>query len=66
MFDSGESYWPSEAEFELAVKRSGTYRANELVKEYLTDLSEDDQRVLYERLKEKFDRGAPAAPGSGR
>ena len=60
MFDSGKSYWQSEEEFELAVKRSETYRANELVKEYLMDLSEDDQRVLHERLKEKFD--APARP----
>lgn len=66
MFDAGKAYWPSEAEFERAVKRSETYRANELVKEYLTDLSEDDQRVLHERLKEKFDRGASSAPGSGR
>jgi len=54
MFDSGKSYWQSEEEFELAVKRSETYRANALVQEYLQDLSEDDQRVLYERLKEKF------------
>jgi hypothetical protein len=62
MFDSGKSYWQGEAEFEAAVKRAETYRANELVKEYLTDLSEDDQRVLHERLKEKFDRGAAPAP----
>lgn len=62
MFDSGKSYWQSEAEFEAAVKRSATYRANELVKEYLTDLSEDDQRVLHERLKEKFGNGAPPKP----
>jgi hypothetical protein len=54
MFDSGKAYWQSEEEFELAVKRSETYRANELVKEYLTDLSEDDQRLLHERLHEKF------------
>jgi len=59
MFDSGQSYWPSEAEFEAAVKRSETFRANELVKEYLSDLSEDDQRVLYERLKEKLAPGVP-------
>jgi hypothetical protein len=60
MFDSGKSYWQSEEEFELAVKRSETYRANELVKEYLTDLSEDDQKLLHDRLHEKFD--APARP----
>lgn len=59
MFDSGQAYWKSEEEFEAAVKRAETYRANELVKEYLTDLSEDDQRVLHKRLKEKFDSGAP-------
>lgn len=58
MFDAGESYWQSEAEFELAVKRSETYRANELVKEYLMDLSDDDQKLLHDRLHDKF---APAA-----
>ena len=60
LFDSGKSYWRSEEEFELAVKRSETYRANELVKEYLTDLSEDDQKLLHDRLHEKFD--APPRP----
>lgn len=54
MFDSGKAYWQSEAEFELAVKRSETYRANELVKEYLSDLSEEDQKLLHDRLHEKF------------
>jgi hypothetical protein len=62
MFDSGQAYWPSEAEFASSVKRAEAYRANELVKEYLTDLSEDDQHVLLERLKEKFESGAPPAP----
>lgn len=62
MFDSGQAYWKSEEAFEAAVRRAETYRANELVKEYLTDLSEDDQRVLHERLKEKFDSGAPPTP----
>ena len=59
MFDSGKSYWQSEEEFELALKRSEVYRANELVKEYLTDLSEDDQKLLHDRLHEKFDRNSP-------
>jgi len=58
MFDSGQAYWTSEAEFEAAVKRAETYRANALVQEYLQDLSEDDQRVLHDRLHEKF---APSA-----
>ena len=62
MFDSGQAYWKSEEEFEAAVKRAETFRANELVKEYLTDLSEDDQRVLYERLKEKLGGGTPPVP----
>jgi hypothetical protein len=57
MFDSGKAYWKSEDEFELAVKRSETFRANALVKEYLNDLSNEDQRVLYEQLKEKFGQG---------
>lgn len=62
MFDSGQAYWKSEEEFEAAVKRAETYRANELVKEYLTDLSEDDQRVLHDRLHEKFEKPAPVVP----
>ena len=60
MFDAGKAYWQSEGEFEIAVKRAETYRANELVKEYLTDLSDDDQKLLHERLHEKF--AQPAKP----
>lgn len=55
MFDSGQAYWQNAEDFESAVLRSETYRANELVKEHLTDLSEEDQRVLHERLKAKFE-----------
>lgn len=54
MFDSGESFWSSEAEFEAAVRRAELFRANELIREYLQDLSENDQRLLYEKLREKF------------
>jgi hypothetical protein len=60
MFDSGKALWESETEFEAAVKRSETFRANELVKEHLSDLSEDDQKLLHERLHEKF--AEPAKP----
>ena len=56
MFDSGESFWQTETDFEAAVKRSEHYRANELIKEYLDDLSENDQRLLYEKLKPQFDK----------
>lgn len=56
MFDSGEAFWKSEADFEAAVKRSELFRANELIKEYLGDLSESDQRLLYEKLKPKFEK----------
>jgi len=59
MFDSGQSYWDSEEAFEVAVARSEKYRANELVKEYLRDLSEEDQKLLHDRLHEKF---PPAKP----
>lgn len=59
MFDSGGSFWQSEADFEAAVKRAELYRANELIKEYLDDLSDNDQRLLYEKLRPKFE--APAA-----
>jgi hypothetical protein len=45
MFDAGQANWSSEVEFEAAVKRSETFRANELVKEHLSDLSEDDQKL---------------------
>ena len=62
MFDTGQAYWKSAADFAAAVKRAETYRANELVKEYLNDLSEEDQRILLERLQEKFDSGGPPAP----
>ncbi|MGC3957200.1 MAG: hypothetical protein QM813_04300 [Verrucomicrobiota bacterium] len=54
MFDGGQSFWTSAQDFEAAVKRSETFRANELVKEHLSDLSEDDQKLLHERLHEKF------------
>ena len=54
MFDSGEACWKSEEEFEMAVKRSGAYRANELIKEHLQGSSDEDQRLLYERLKRKL------------
>jgi hypothetical protein len=60
MFDSGAAFWETEADFEAAVKRAEIFRANELVKEYLDDLSEEDQRLLHERLHEKF--VAPATP----
>jgi hypothetical protein len=54
MFDSGTSYWKTEEEFEAAVKRAEVYRANEVINEHLRELSDEDQRLLYERLKEKF------------
>ena len=54
MFDSGKSFWKTEGEFEAGVTKSETFRANELVKEHLSELSEEDQRVLHERLHEKF------------
>jgi hypothetical protein len=54
MFDSGESYWKTEEEFEAAMKRSEKYRAASLVKEHLQNMTEDDQRLLYEELKKKF------------
>lgn len=59
MFDAGEAFWKSEADFEAAVERAELYRANELIKEYLDDLSDSDQRVLYEKLKGKFGAQTP-------
>jgi hypothetical protein len=56
MFDLGESFWKSEGDFEAAVKRAEVFRANELIKEYLDDLSENDQRLLYEKLKPQFEK----------
>ncbi|MEK7780495.1 MAG: hypothetical protein AAB370_03210 [Verrucomicrobiota bacterium] len=58
LFDSGKALWKTEADFEAAVKRSETFRANELVKEHLSDLSEDDQKLLHDRLHEKFEKPA--------
>lgn len=60
LFDSGQAWWENEVAYEAAVKRSETFRANELVKEHLGDLSEDDQKLLHERLHEKF--AEPARP----
>jgi hypothetical protein len=60
MFDSGAAFWKTEEDFEAAVKRAEAYRANELIKEHLRDLSEADQHLLFERLREKFG-GEPAA-----
>lgn len=59
MFDSGQSYWRDEADFEAAVKRAEVFRANELIKEYLDDLNESDQRLLYEKLKAQFEIKRP-------
>ena len=59
MFDAGRAYWELEEDFEAAVKRSEEFRANELIKEHLQNMSEQDQRILYQKLKEKF-----AAAGS--
>jgi hypothetical protein len=59
MFDSGTAFWKTETEFESAVKRAETFRANELVKEHLSDLSEGDQRLLHDRLHEKFETPTP-------
>jgi hypothetical protein len=56
MFDSGKAFWKTEEEFDAAVKRSETFRANELVKEYIGELSEEDQRLLHDRLHEKFEK----------
>lgn len=57
MFDSGQALWSSEEDFEAAVKRAEIFRANELIQEHLQDLSEADQRLLYQRLQEKFGPG---------
>lgn len=54
MFDSGKAYWNSEEQFEAAVKKSRQYRAKSLVKQYMQDLTEEEQRLLYEELKAKF------------
>jgi hypothetical protein len=66
MFDSGASFWKSEENFEVAVKRAELFRANELIKEYLDDLGENDQKLLYERLREKFGGQSGTKPGEKR
>lgn len=62
MFDSGAAFWNSEAEFEAALRRSETHRANELIKEYLATLSDNDLRLLYETLRQRLENGAQARP----
>lgn len=59
MFESGQAFWTTEAEFEAAVRRAEIFRANELVKEHLSTLSEEDQRLLHDRLHEKFAQPKP-------
>jgi hypothetical protein len=59
MFDACESFWKSQEDFESAVKRAELFRANELIKEYLDDLSDTDQKLLYEKLDEKFRNRQP-------
>jgi hypothetical protein len=54
MFESGESHWKTEGEFESAVKRSELHRAKQIVNQYMEALSEEEQRTLYENLKRKF------------
>jgi len=61
MFESGESFWKTEGEFETAVRRAELHRANELINQYLDKLSDDDQRLLYQRLEAKFG-GSASAP----
>jgi len=60
MFESGEAFWTTETEFEAAEKRAEVYRANEIIKEYLDDLSESDQRLLYDRLRQQFEEKSSA------
>lgn len=54
MFDSGTAFWSDETEFAAAVQCSQNFRANALVQEYLQNLTEEDQRLLHDRLHEKF------------
>lgn len=60
MFDNNTSYWNSLEEFATAFEVSRVYRANALVQEYLVDLTEDDLKLLYESLREKFEAKAAA------
>jgi hypothetical protein len=55
MFDSGACFWNTEEAFEAAIQRSALFRANALVEEHLENMTEVDQRLLYVRLKKKFD-----------
>ena len=43
----------------MSLMRSDPKRCIELIKEYLDDLSDSDQRVLYEKLKGKFETQKP-------
>jgi hypothetical protein len=54
MFNSGKTFWNTEVEFEEAMLKSIIFRANALVEEHLEAMTEEDQRILYERLKLKF------------
>jgi hypothetical protein len=54
MFDDDESYWENVEDFEAAMLRSMRFRANSLVQEHLESMTEDDQRMLYGVLHEKY------------
>jgi hypothetical protein len=53
-FDSNTTHWNSQEEFDAAVQRAGNFRAYSLVEEHLENMTEEDQRLLYERLKKKY------------
>jgi hypothetical protein len=55
MFDNDTSFWNTPAEFARAFEVSRVYRANSLVQEYLVDLTDDDMRLLYETLRQRFE-----------
>lgn len=54
MFDANETYWEDLEDFEAAMIRSMRFRANSLVQEHLESMTEDDQRVLYRALHQRF------------
>lgn len=67
MFDDDTAFWNTHQEFARAFEASRIYRANSLVQEHLHDLADDDLRLLYETLKQKFEGQAAvsaAQPGT--
>lgn len=59
MFDDDTAFWNTPQEFEKAFIISKTYRANSLVEEHYPDMTKQDQRKFYDKIKGQFESPKP-------